>query len=84
MNYFQETLLGTKLLDKILKKLKRYWQNIDQLTLFVTLLCSFLFSMNLKLSDIIRVRTNKLSDKILSESLIVRNFSILMYMKMKM
>ena len=35
--------------------------------------------MNLKLSDITRVRTNKLSDKILSESLIVRKFSILMY-----
>ena len=29
MNLFQETLQGTKLLDKIVKKLKHYWQNID-------------------------------------------------------
>ena len=57
---------GTKLLDEIL-------------TFYGALLCSFLFSMNLKLSDIARFRTNKLSDKIFSESLFVRKFSILMY-----
>ena len=32
-----------------------------------------------KLSDITTFRTNKLSEKMLSESLIVRKFSILMY-----
>ena len=46
----------------------------------VTFLCAFLFSMNLelldeKLSDITRFRTIKLSDKILSENLMVRKFS---------
>ena len=57
MNYFQETLQGTKRLDKIFKKLKRYWQNIDLLTFYARLLCSFLLSMNLKLSDEKNFRT---------------------------
>ena len=56
-------------------------KNNDYLTFYVTFLDTFIFSINLKPSekkfpDVTRSRTIKLSDKDLSESLVVRKFSI--------
>ena len=81
----QEALRETKLLDKKFRKLEDQWQNNDlkkTMIFYVTFLCRFPFSMDFKTFGRKSLRTSPDFGQLnfgtkLSESLIVRKFSLL-------